>query len=435
MMKYVFRRVTSVGALLVWAVALLAHGCSGVTRSNDMINSNLALTNSNGAAQEARKKEAQMVDKRLVAANTDFGFRLYAEVTGRSGGKNVFVSPSSIGLALAMAYNGAEGETKQVIARGLALQGMGLEEVNRAYAQLKAALENPDPKVQLNIANSLWARKGMTFKPQFIKRNADFYGAEVSELDFDSPGAASAINNWVSGKTNGKIQKIVDQISQDSILFLINAIYFKGTWTAEFDKSKTKEDYFTTAAGARKKHPMMSQSGEYNYYKGDNFQAVSLPYGGGRVSMYVFLPDEGATLDAFHKSLNRASWDRWMSAFEETRGDIVMPRFKLEYEIELNDALKALGMGLAFDAGRADFSGMLQTANNAYINKVKHKTFVEVNEEGTEAAAVTSAEVQITSMRQPRDMFRMVVDRPFFCAIRDNETGTVLFMGAIVDPQ
>ena len=333
-----------------------------------------------------------------------------------------------------MAYNGADAETKQAMARALEFQGLNLDELNRAYADLKSALENPDPKVQLQIANSLWARHGLTFKPDFIQRTKQFFSAEVTDLNFDDPSAPATINKWVSEKTKGKIQKIVDQISPDSILFLINAIYFKGVWTKEFDKAKTREDDFTTGAGAQKRLPMMSASGNYRYYENDDFQAVSLPYGAGRTSMYIFLP-KAAGLAGFQKKLSTANWESWMKEFNQMEGDLSLPRFKIEYEITLNDTLKALGMGVAFDGGRANFRGMIESAQNVYISQVKHKTFAEVNEEGTEAAAVTSTEMRTTSVMRPRQKFQMVVDHPFFCAIRDNTTGTVLFMGSINDPK
>ncbi|HXG66419.1 MAG TPA: serpin family protein [Blastocatellia bacterium] len=423
-------RVLSAGLML-----LLLIGCSAVSQSSNLSGNNLTANHNGAAMEETQNRPADVkVDSRLVSANTGFGFRLYAEVLKEGGGKNIFLSPSSVGLALAMAYNGAEGETKRAMAEALGLQGLSLEEVNRAYEQLRLLLENPDPKVRLEIANSLWGRKGVEFIADFIARNQKFYGAEVNELNFDDPGAPATINSWVSNKTGGKIDKIVDNISPDTILFLINAIYFKGMWTRQFDKAKTKEDAFYLAGGSEKRVPMMAQSGKYRYFENDSFQAVSLPYGDKRVSMYVFLPQKNSGLDEFHKQLSAANWDAWMSQFRETKGDIVLPRFKMEYGIELNDALKALGMAAAFDPERANFSGMARTDANAFISKVKHKTFVDVNEEGTEAAAVTSVEVQITSMQIEPKPFRMVVNRPFFCAIRDNQTGTILFMGSIREP-
>lgn len=420
-------------------VALFLPGltaCTGVIESSGTANSN-SDSNNNGAAMEERSDRVTpvSVDSRLVSANTRFALRLYNEVLKHNSGKNVFISGPSVAIALAMTYNGADAETKQAMARALEIHGVSAEEANQAFRDLNAALANPDPKVQLQIANSLWGRQGVNFKPDFIQRTRDYYNAEVTELNFNDPSAPQRINSWVSDKTKGKIDKIIDQISPDAILFLINAIYFKGKWSDEFEKAKTKDDTFTLADGREKKHPMMNQSGEYKYFARESFQAVSLPYGGKRVSMYVFLPSKGATLAEFHKSLTPENWESWMKEFVQTPGDIALPRFKTEFEAELNDALKALGMGVAFDPSRANFSRMAQMAENIYISKVKHKTFVEVNEEGTEAAAVTSTEMRTTSVQMPRERFRMTVDRPFFFAIRDNQTGAVLFMGSILDPQ
>jgi serine protease inhibitor len=419
---------------LVAVTLLCLLGCSSVSQSS--VANNNQPSNENGATMEEQKNKPanDNVDARLASASTNFGFKLYNEVAKQSAGKNIFISPSSVALCLAMAYNGAEAETKQAMARALEVQGMSLEELNRAYAGLKAALENPDPKVQLQVANSLWARKGIKLNPEFVGRNKQFYEAEVTELDFDNKESITTINRWVSDKTKGKINEIIDSIDRETILFLINAIYFKGKWAKEFAKEKTKDDVFRSEGGSQKRVPMMSQSGNYKYYEGKTFQAVSLPYGGGRVSMYIFLPQKDTTLSGFQKSLSAASWEGWMREFQQSDGDIILPRFKIEYEVTLNDALKALGMEPAFDASRANFSGMTAGPQNVYISKVKHKTFVEVNEEGTEAAAVTSTEMRATSAMRPRDRFRMVVDHPFFCAIRDNQTGTILFMGAISEP-
>jgi serine protease inhibitor len=418
---------------LTCLILLVLIACSTVSQSS--VAKNNQPSNNNAAREnQGNKATSAAVDSRLVSGNTKFGFKLFAEVAKQDAVKNVLISPASVGLALAMTYNGAVGETKQVMERALEIQGMNHLELNQAYSQLRAALEGADPKIQLSIANSLWGNKDLTFNPDFIQRNKQYYGAEVAALDFSDPDSPSTINAWVSDKTKGKIDKIIDKISAEDILFLINAIYFKGTWTIEFDKAKTKEDQFTTLAGKQKPHPMMHQSGKYRYFEGNGFQAVSLPYGGGQVSMYLFLPAKGSSLVEFQKNLSAANWDSWMREFAVTDGEIAVPRFRVEYEIKLNDALKALGMGIAFDPGRADFSGIVKTSENAFISEVKHKTFAEVNEEGTEAAAVTSVGIGLTSAPQPRKPFRMIVDHPFFCAIRDNKTGTLLFMGSITDP-
>jgi serine protease inhibitor len=414
--------------VLAAATSVVLMGVLGCSQFN---------TNTSASAQSGRfvsesptSTQVNNLDNKLIAANTQFGFKLFSEILKKDSNQNVFVSPSSVAIALAMTYNGAGGSTTEAMAKALELQGLTLQQVNSSNAALKTLLENPDPQVQLTIANSLWANKDFSFNPDFLQRNREFYSAKVSNLDFKDITAPSIINDWVSENTRGKINKIVETIEPEQVLFLINAIYFKGSWTNEFDKNQTAEYPFYLSSGKQKQHPMMSQNGNYKYYENEQFQAVSLPYGtDGRISFYVFLPKENSNLKAFYQSLNGESWEKWMTQFRKREGFIRLPRFKMEYDITLNDALTALGMGEAFSK-QADFSGM---GNNFAISEVKHKTFVEVNEEGTEAAAATS--VGIVAVSAPSEKpFRMVVERPFFCAIRDNQTGAILFMGSIMEP-
>ena len=378
-------------------------------------------------------KPSAAPDNRLASANTRFGFKLFDQLAKQDAGKNIFISPSSVALTLAMIYNGARSETQQAMATTLELQGMSLPEINQANATLRALLVSADPKVQLNVANSLWTRKGLAFKPEFMQRNRDFYAAEISDLDFAAPNAPQKINDWVNRKTNGKINKIVDQIPGDAVLYLLNAIYFRGFWAAPFDKAKTKDGQFTLLSGAKKKILLMSQNGRFRYFENEKFQAINLPYDAGRMSMYVFLPAKNSSLKNFQADLSATNFESWVAQLRSAEGNIALPRFKLEYEIVLNNTLKALGMATAFDPQRANFGEMYakSAGPNVFIGEVKHKTFVEVNEEGTEAAAVTSGGMHVTSYVPP---FSMTVDRPFFCAILDNQTGTILFMGAIVEP-
>ncbi|MEH2415704.1 serpin family protein [Nostoc sp.] len=380
------------------------------------------------------QKKTLNTDIKIVESSNKFGFKLFSEVLKNDRGeKNLFISPSSVAIALAMTYNGASGSTQQAMAKTLELQGMNLPEINSSYAAaLKQLLDNPDAKVQLNIANSLWANQDFSFAPDFLQRTQDFYKAKVSNLNFQDAAAPNIINNWVKENTSGKINKIVETIQPDAVLYLINAIYFKGKWSNEFDKSQTAQYPFYTTSGRQKQHPMMSQDGDYRYYESKQFQAVSLPYGkDGKFSFYIFLPKQNSNLNAFYQNLNVENWGKWMTQFKKQKGFIRLPRFKTEYDITLNDALKSLGMGEAF-SNKANFSGM---GKNLAISEVKHKTFVEVNEEGTEAAAATSVGIVVTSLREEPEPFRMIVDRPFFCAIRDNQTGSVLFMGSIIEPQ
>ncbi|MDE0685213.1 MAG: serpin family protein [Candidatus Poribacteria bacterium] len=374
------------------------------------------------------------IDTNVVTANTQFGFDLFNEIHKIEQDKNIFISPLSISIALAMTLNGASGETEQAMANTLQLQGLGSEAINPGYAGLRQALQVADPKVILTIANSLWARQNVPFKQDFLQRNTQFFGAEVSTLDFTDPNTLPTINQWVNTNTNGKITKILDEINPNMVLFLINAIHFKGTWQTEFDPSHTRDGIFHLATGAEKQIPMMTRTGEYPYYENyeEKFQAISLPYGDGRMSMYIFLPYRESDLNTFLDGLNTENWENWISQFHEQEVFLSMPKFKLEYEKMLNNPLQSLGMGIAFASGLADFSRMADLevlGQNLYIGEVLHKAVVEVNEEGTEAAAVTSVGIRATSAPPA-----FIANRPFFFAIRDNETKTVLFMGSVVDP-
>ncbi|MBP5971252.1 serpin family protein [Brasilonema sp. CT11] len=372
-------------------------------------------------------------DSKLITANTKFGFKLFSEVLKNDSGKNIFVSPSSVAIALAMTYNGASGSTKEAMAKALEFKELNLEQINSSNAVLRKLLENPDPKVQLTIANSLWGNKKASFQPDFLQRNRDFYTAKIASLNFTDASSLNVINDWVNQKTSGKINNIVEKIQPDQVLFLINAIYFKGSWTNEFDKQQTAEYPFYLQSGEHKQHPMMSQSGEYRYFENQQFQAVSLPYGkDAKISFYIFLPKQNSNLQSFYQNLNAENWENWMAQFSKQQGSIRLPRFKMDYDVTLKNPLTAIGMGEAF-SDQANFSAM---GKDLKISEVKHKTFVEVNEEGTEAAAATSVEIMpVRAVKPSKEPFRMIVERPFFCAIRDNQTGSVLFMGSIVEPQ
>ena len=414
------RRFLIYAVLILFALLTYSHFCRFRVEA-DSVRKNTAKINETA------------FDRKLVSANTDFGFGLFSELNKKDTGKNIFLSPTSIGLCLSMAFNGAAAETSTAMGATLRLHGMGVNELNDAYAQWRAALQKPHSTIDLEIANSIWARNGVQFRSEFIDANKRFYGAEVATLNFSDPGSVSVINSWVNNKTRGKIPRIVGDISSDSMLFLVNAVYFKGKWTTAFDRAKTANGSFTMGSGVRQQRPMMRQSGDYQYLENEKFQAIGLPYGEGDLSMYIFLPSKDSSLSTFQSNLTAGAWDTWMSDFALATGEIVLPRFKVEYEATLNDALKAMGMAVAFDPQRADFSAMLQTSLRPFISEVKHKAFAEVNEEGTEAAAATSTEVRAISAMIPTRKFRMVVDRPFFFAIRDNASGALLFIGSVVN--
>ena len=378
--------------------------------------------------------EPVTIDTNLVTANTRFGFDLFNEIRRTEEDKNIFISPLSVSIALAMTLNGASGDTEQAVTNTLQLQALDADSINVGYAALQGALQTSDPKVVLTIANSLWARQGVPFKQDFLQRNTEYFGAEISTLDFMDPNTLTTINQWVDTNTNGKIPKILDEINSDLVLFLINAIYFKGSWQIEFDPAHTRDGTFYLATGAEKQVPLMTRSGDYAYYENydEMFQAISLPYGDGRMSMYIFLPYRESDLNTFLANLNSENWENWIAEFHKQEVSLSMPKFKLEYEKTLNNPLQSLGMAIAFSPTGADFSRMADLemfGKNLYIGEVLHKAVVEVNEEGSEAAAVTSIGIRATSLPP-----QFIANRPFFFAIRDNETKTILFMGTVVDP-
>jgi serine protease inhibitor len=413
--------------LCVLVLSLTIGGC--VSQSK---NDRAAIAQSSPNSSSTAQVNAESVNPKLVQANTQFGFKLFSQIYRQQPDRNLFISPTSVAIALSMTYNGAAGETQRAMARTLELNGMSLEEINSANLALKSTLENLDKNVKLTIANGLWLQSGANLNSNFLQNTKQFYQAEVAELDFSDPRTPATVNTWVDRQTNGKIPEIVDRLSPDTQVLLVNAIYFQGKWSQPFIARSTQNLPFTLLDGSKKKHPLMSQAGEYRYFKNDLFQAVSVPYGEGNVSLYVFLPKKEIGLSGLIDRLNTETWNQWIEEFSWQTGSIKLPRFQLEYEITLNDTLKAMGMDIAFDGNRSDFSGMQTPPPYLAIDQVKHKTFVEVNEEGTEAAASTSVGIVATSV--PPAPFEMLIDRPFFCAIRDEKTGTILFLGSIVNP-
>lgn len=378
----------------------------------------------------AQNSDREITEK-LTSANNHFGLNLFLEIAKSEKEGNIFISPSSIAIALSMTYSGARGETQEAIARTLNLSDMSLAEVNEANRTLLSFLETLNPEVELSTANSLWLREDFQFNPDFIANNQQFYNAEVRQINFSSEEAVPQVNNWVAENTNGQITTIINSLSSKAVMVLLNAVYFKGNWEQSFDELETKELPFTLADGTVKTLPMMSQSSTFPYFENEFFQAIALPYGEGRSSMYLFLPRQEVGLDGFYQLLNKENWQDWMLQFDYGEITLALPRFKAEYEVKLNDVLKTLGMQIAFEPGVADFSGMHDTSQKLFISAVKHKTFLEVNEKGTEAAGSTG--VTVTLRSGPRK-FAMTVDRPFFLAIMDHETGCILFMGAITNP-
>ena len=366
-------------------------------------------------------------EQHAVEADNEFGLNLFRAVSEDEGPGNVFISPLSVSTALGMTLNGADGETKQEIKETLARAGLSDDEINESYRSLIDLLRGLDPEVVFEIANSIWYRDGFSVEQEMLDANESYFDAEVQALDFGSSDALTTINGWVADKTHGKIEEIIDAIDPMTMMYLINAIYFNGTWTYEFDEDATEQRAFTRLDGSQQDVPMMAQEIDLPYYETDEAQLVDLPYGDSLYSMTVILPRDSENLDAIVEGLDQETWNDWTGRFEKRAVSLRLPRFQLEYEIELKDILAALGMEQAFDPNLADFT-RINRGGDLYISNVKHKTFVDVDEEGTEAAAVTSVEIRVTSAPQYVPVF---VDRPFVFALRERHSGTILFIGKI----
>lgn len=377
-------------------------------------------------------RDLSLAEGELIEADNRFAFKLFREVNRLEGDTNVFISPLSVAMALGMTLNGADGTTELAMLETLELQGLSREAVNQSYRSLIDLLRNLDPNVEFLLANSIWHAQGRTPAQEFLDINRDYFDAEVSALNFSDPTAAETINDWVYSNTNGKIEEIVEgNIPAGVIMYLINAVYFKGDWTYQFERSRTVESEFSLVDGSSTTVDMMSHESaiEVRAYSGDGLFVAELPYGGDAYRMTILLPDAAGEIGSLVDRLTESNWDAWLGELNSRELAITLPRFTLEFELALNDALKALGMEVAFSAGGADFTRMYP-GGGVWIDTVLHKTFVEVNEEGTEAAAVTSVSMRETAAGP--ESFR--VDRPFLFLIRERFSGTILFMGKVMDP-
>ncbi len=368
-------------------------------------------------------------ETQVVVADNDFGLRLMNALNAGKRDENVVVSPLSVSMALGMTLNGARAGTLEAMSSTLGLQGMTATQINEAYRGVIDLLRGLDPNVTFGVANSIWYRNGFQAHDEFLDLNRRFFDADATAINFSDPGAAGTINGWVEEKTSGRIKSIVpDPIPSSLVMYLINAIYFKGAWSTQFDPAKTRDADFRRPDGSSVKVPMMTRNGKANYFSNERYSAVDLPYGDGGFSMTVLLPAEGGSADALLAGMDAAEWKDLPSRFTEQEVPLSLPKFTVEYGEMLNDVLSGLGMGVAF-SGAADLSGIAGEPGELYISEVRHKTFIEVNEEGTEAAAATSVGISRTSLGPS-----MYVNRPFIFAIRERHSGAVLFIGKIADP-
>lgn len=369
----------------------------------------------------------------LVEADNAFGIELFQTIRAESDEENLMISPLSVSVALAMAYNGADSGTKSEMEKMLKLNGLTKEQINASYQMLINALQKLDDEVVFEIANAIFYADGFSVKPGFLSINQDVYDAEVSKLNFSSPAAVETINGWVAEKTNDKIQKIIDQLNPLDRMVLLNAIYFYGTWTNEFDKDGTHNLSFRKTDGTTLEVPMMNKLEKLPYKENTLFKAIKMPYGNGQYNMVVLLPVNDNNSQDIIDVLTAANWNSWMSTFEMTdRVKITMPRFKYAFETSLKKVLTSMGMEKAFVPDEADFSGI--SDEDLYISDAIHKSYIDVNETGTEAAAVTGLVFATTSM-DPDPPVSFYVDRPFVYAITEKDTGAILFIGEVNHPE
>jgi serine protease inhibitor len=396
-----------------------------------------ACRDSAGPAEDAPGKLTELPralttgERQLVQRSNAFSFGLLAAVNARHQGKNVFISPLSASMALGMTMNGAAGETLDQMRSTLGFAGVELPEINSSYRSLIDLLRGLDRRVDFRIANSIWYQQGFPFEQEFLTTAARSFDAEVAGVDFRNAEATkSRINDWVSDETAGKIPTIIETLSGDEVMFLINAMYFKGSWRDRFKESETQSAPFHKDDGTTQPVRLMHRRGPVRAARRADVTVVESAYGADAYTMTVLLPPAGTTVDDFVRGLTEETWVEWMKSLAEQEAILYLPKFKLTWEDKLNDPLQALGMRLPFTA--ADFTGMSRSrGRELVISEVKQKTFVDVNEEGTEAAAVTSVGIAPTCACGPAEIR---IDRPFVFAIRERLSGTILFVGKIVAP-
>jgi serpin B len=377
---------------------------------------------------EVKLKDAEPIplkagmEKRVQQDNA-FAFDLFRQVLiNNANEKNIFISPLSVSIALGMAWNGANGETKTEMATALKMSGMTEAEINEYYQIMLSALPEVDPSTKLNIANSIWYRESFPVKDEYLKVNSDYFNAEVRELDFAKPDALSIINGWCAEKTNNLIKNPLDKISADAMMYLINAIYFKGIWVKKFEKDTYKANFFAEG-GNTVQVDMMQQKDTFGYREDEMAQYLDLPYGNKAFSMTVILPRENKTTDEVLETLDTEKWDNIINGFSTHEVQVYLPKFKTTGKYELKEPLIQMGMVKAF-SDQADFSNISDI--DLLISRIIHSTYCDVNQEGTEAAAVTVVEFELTSM--PMN-YIFNANRPFIFVIREKSTGVILFMG------
>lgn len=372
--------------------------------------------------------------EKVIAAQNRFAFNFFKSALRQDPTfSNKLISPMSIYLDLSMAYNGAAGATLDSMKKALQLDNVTHDQLNSTSKILMQGLPETDPKVTIRIANSIWYRdEGIPPLPDFLKITSHDYLARVTAADFNDPATKNEINGWVAGKTHDKIKKVIDHIDPTDVMYLINAVYFKGQWKFKFDSKETRNRTFNAPDEGPVQASFMTQTGAFLFYQNDSMACIELPYGSGAFNMYILLPDEHITARQLALSLNESAFKHVLSSMDSFRVQLWMPKWEYRYEIKnMKPELTDLGMAIAFGP-HADFSNMYPRSHQVSISKALHKTYIAVDEKGTEAAAVTAIGIGTTSM--PAGPPVMDINRPFLYVIAEKNTGAVLFTGEVNNP-
>lgn len=405
-------------SILLASIIIIGTGCS--LRKPGKIESKYTIQ---------AKELTSPVDK-ISGANNKLAVKFLNEMVKSHKNENIVISPLSLNTVLSLTQNGASGKTKEEMLLSLEMHGFDDSSINESYKSIIAHY-NSLKSIEVKMGNSIWMNKGLQVREDFKSIGRNYYEAETNTVDFSKNSAMETINKWISNQTAGKIKKIVDRFDGDTSMALINTVYFKGKWSNPFTERNTSKQKFTSSDGSVKEVDMMKEQMGIDYLKGEGFQAVRLPYEDDNLGMYIFLPDKESNVDTLLKDMSFDNWNSWLSKLARKQALIQLPKFKIEFEEELNGMLKTFGMKSAF-TDKADFSKM-SDKHSLYIDLVKQKCYIDVNEAGTEAAAVTAVTMKATSavIDKPIDF---KADRPFIYAITDKKTGMILFMGKIEKP-
>jgi serpin B len=372
--------------------------------------------------EDAKPITLTVTMQKRVNQDNEFAFDIFKKTSNESNQANVLISPLSISIALGMTLNGATDETKTGIEKALKMSGLTLDNINDYYKVMQTTLPTIDPKTTLNIANSIWYKTGYPVKTEFLTVNKNYFNAEVREMDFSQAWAKDTINNWIARKTNNHIKDMLDQIPADVVMYLINAVYFKGMWKQPFNVKATKETNFTNYLNTQQKVNMMYQKDTFSYFANEKAQYLDMPYGNNAFSMTVILPTQISSINEVLETLDAESWNLTLNKMESEEVMVYLPRFKSKSKFLLNNVLKSMGMARAFE-DNDEFRNMANS--DLYISRVLHDTAIEVTEEGTVAAAATI--VEMTEKAMFNSIFN--ANRPFIYIIREKSTGVILFIG------